>query len=41
MMRIFTPNHVDMQIHAELIGKGGVKLVRQIGVKFSYANRPI
>ena len=40
MMRILAANHVDVHIHAELIGEGRVKLVGQIGVEIADATRP-
>ena len=30
MMRVFAARHVDVQVHAELIGEGGKKFVRQV-----------
>ena len=35
MVWILTARHVDVQIHAQLIGKGGKKLVRQIRIEIS------
>src|SRR6266540_6644254 len=36
MMRVVAARHVDVQVHAQLIGKGGKKLVRQIRVEIAY-----
>ena len=39
-MRVFAANHIDVQIHAKLIGKRRIKLMRQIGVKTADPTRP-
>ena len=40
MVRILAANHIDMEIHAELVGEGRIKLVRQIGVEVAHPPRP-
>lgn len=35
MMRIFTAYDIDVQIHAQLIGKRSVKFVRQVGIEIA------
>ena len=36
VVRVFTLRHVDVKIHAELVGKGLEELVGKIGVKIPH-----
>src|SRR5262245_1102459 len=40
MVRILATNQIDVEIHAELIGEGRIKLVGQIGIEIADATRP-